>query len=301
MKKITCFLLFTIATIAIANASGSPKSRIKLAEPKATFDKIWVDYDITEENQKGMRIHLKFTATGMKNMDAYVAIYFEYNDEVGGYVKDKNQKYNSTEGDAALYKSIKPAYDPADYNDLQLFMPYSELDLEPGEYDISMDIKVIYKAGGVLSFLTKYDFEYSKPGSPTIIGDTWATAVFEDLSVDYDVIENGQKGMRVLVKCTLKDLKGIDCYLALYFEKKNGEIIKGTKTEFRSTSGQLAAFKSLKPAYDDAVYNDLQLFIPYTEFNVSKGRHDLKMNADIIFKNGDMIKHLKTHDFWFEK
>ena len=107
--------------------------------------------------------------------------------------------------------------------------------------------------------------------------------------------------MRVHVKCTLKDLKDIDCYLALYFEKKNGEILKGTKTEFRSTTGQLAVYKSLKPAYDESLYNDLQLFLPYSEFTLSKGRHDLKMNADVIYKNGDMVKHLKTHEFWFEK
>ncbi len=299
-KNIFFFLLFLSGTFD-ASAAGFPKYHFKTPEPKATFDKIWVDYDITEDNQKGMRIHLKFSAYGMKNMDAYVAVYFEYNDEVGGYVKDKNQKFNSTAGDAALYKSIKPAYDPAEYADLQLFMPYAELDLEPGEYDITMDIKVIYKEGGVLSLLTKYDFEYTKPGCPTIDSGTWATATFEDMSVDYDVNENNQKGMRVHVKCTLKELKDIDCYLALYFEKKNGEIIKGTKTEFRSTSGQLAAYKALKPAYNDAVYSDLQLFIPYTEFNLPAGRSDLKMNVDIIYKNGNIVKHLKTHEFWFEK
>jgi hypothetical protein len=301
MKKLICFLFLSVATIAVVNASGFTKTRFTVADPRATFDKIWVDYDITEEGQKGMRIHLKFSAYGMKDMDGFVAVYFEYNDEVGGYVKDKNQKYNSTAGDAALYKAIKPAYDPADYNDLQLFMPYNELDLEPGEYDITMDIKVIYKEGGVLSKLTRYDFEYTKPGSPTIITGTWATAIFDDMSVDYDITENGQKGMRVNVKCTLKDLKDIDCYLALYFENKNGEILKGTKTEFRSTTGQLAVYKSLKPAYDEAVYKDLQLFLPYSEFNLSTGRHDLKMDVDVIYKNGDMVKHLKTHEFWFEK
>jgi hypothetical protein len=301
VKKIIGFLLLNLLTVETANAGDFIKNWLALPEPRATFDKIWVDYDITEDGVKGMRIHLKFSAYGMKDMDAYVAVYFEYNDEVGGYVKDKNQKYNSTEGDAALYKSIRPAYDPSDYNDLQLFMPYNELDLEPGEYDISMDIKVIYKAGGAISQLTKYNFEYSKPGSPTIESGTWATADFKDLRVDYDVTENNEKGMRVHVKCTLKDLKGIDCYLALYFQTKNGEYLKGTQSKYRSTTGNLSAFQLLRPTYDASDYDDLNLFIPYSEFNLSKGRHDLKMIADIIYPNGNNIKHLKTHDFWFEK
>lgn len=301
MKKISCLLFLSFATMFAASAIGIYQPTISKPEPKATFDKIWIDYDITEEGLKGMRIHLKFTTYEMKDMDAYVAVYFLYNDEIGGTVKDKNQQFNSTAGDAAIYKSIKPAYDAADYKDLQLFMPYSELDLEPGDYDLTMDIKLIYKAGGVISPLTKYDFEYTKPGIPTIESGTWATAEFENLWVDYDVTENNLKGMRVHVKCTLKDLKDIDCYLALYFEKKNGEILKSTKTTYSSTTGQLAVYKSLKPSYDAAVYSDLQLFIPYNEFNLTSGRHDLKMNADIIYKNGDIVKHLKTHDFWFEK
>ena len=301
MKKIICFILLSLATIEVVNAGGFPKLLFTAPDPRATFDKIWVDYDITEEGRKGMRIHLKFSAYGMKDMDAFVAVYFEYNDEIGGYVKDKNQKYNSTAGDAALYKSIRPVYDPADYNDLQLFMPYNELDLEPGEYDITMDIKVIYKEGGVLSKLTTYDFEYTKPGSPTIVTGTWATAIFGDLWVDYDVTENNLKGMRVHVKCTLKDLKGIECYVGLYFQKKDGEWLKNNNTGFKSTTGNLAVFQLLKPNFDEADYNDLKLFIPYSEFKLSTGRHDLKMIADIIYQNGDIIKHLKTHEFWFEK
>lgn len=300
MRHSVYLSIIVLCFTASLSAAGTPTYTGKVA-PNAVFDKIWIDYDITENDTKGLKIHLKFTANGMKEMDAFVAVYFEYNDEMGGFVKDKNKRMYSTAGDVALYMAIKPAYDPAVYSDLQLFMPYNELDLEPGEYDLTMDIKVIYKAGGIISPLTKHNFEYTKPGSPTINTDTWVNAIFENLWVDYDVTENGQYGMRVHVKCKLVELKDVECYLGLYFEKKTGEKIIGTKTEFRSKTGQLAVYKLLKPAYKESVYSDIQLFIPYSEFNLSKGRHDLKLSADIIYKNGDLIKHLKTHDFWFEK
>lgn len=297
MKNYLILLAFLACLINVRAATPLSSN----AEPSAKFDKIWIDYDVTEEGVKGMKIHLKFTAYNMKETDGYVAVYFAYNDEIGGILKDNNKKFNSSEGDVAVYKSIRPAYDPADYNDLQLFMPYTELDLEPGEYDITLDIKIIHKTGGEISKLTKYNIEYSKPGSPTINTTTWAEAIFENLWVNYDVTENGVKGMKVHVKCRLKQLKGIDCYLALYFSKKGGEKLTGSKTEFRSTSGQLAVYKSLKPAYDEAVYADLELFLPYTEILLPKGRHDLKLDAEIIYKNGDLVKHLKTHEFWYEK
>lgn len=269
------------------------------SEPRASFEKIWVDYDITEGGLKGMRIHVKFTVYDMLNIDAYLAIYFLYNDEIGGAIRDKNQKFNSTAGDVAIYRSMKPLYNPAVFSDLNVFMPYNELDLDPGNYDLTMDVKLIYKEGGVIQKLTTYDFEYIKPGASSGAPAITPSATFEDLWVDYDVTENGHKGMRIHVKFTLKNMKDVDSYLAIYFEKKDGEKLKSQNTTYKSKSGQLALYKTLKPGYDESVYKDLQVFMPYSEMNLPSGRHDLKLDADIIYKNGDLIKHLKYHEFWF--
>jgi hypothetical protein len=57
----------------------------------------------------------------------------------------------------------------------------------------------------------------------------------------------------------------------------------------------------LTPGYTETVYDDLKLFMPYAELNLGSGKHDLTMDADIIYKNGDLIKHLKYYDFWYEK
>ena len=302
MKKFICFLIFSVASIVIANAAGSPHVHFKLAKPSVTFDSIWVNYDITEDGVRGMKIHLKFTAYGMKNMDAFIAVYFTYNDEMAGVLKDKNNKFVSPEGDVALYKSLKPGYDPAIYNDFVLFMPYNELDQEPGEYDLTMDVKLIYKAGGMIDQLTFYDFEFTKPGSPADAESIIKADVnFEDMWVDYDVTENGKKGMRIHLKFSAINLKGVDANAVVYFQKKNGEKIDGVSTSFRSKNGQLAIYKSLKPAYDEAVYKDLQLFMPYSEINVGSGKFDLRMKAEVIYPGGDLIKHLKDYDFLFTR
>ena len=303
MKKIICLLVSAMTLATFVKATGSP-SRFTAkpsAEPRATFEKIWVDYDITEDDQKGMRIHIKFTAYDMMNMDSYLAIYFLYNSEKGGTLRDKNQKFNSTAGDVALYKSLKPQYNPAVFDDLQVFMPYSELDLEPGNYDLAMDVKIIYKEGGTISKLTKYNFQYTKPGSTQTNAATSASATLDNMWVDYDITENGRKGMRIHVKFTVLHMKGVEAYLAIYFEMKNGDKVLTNNKDFRSKSGQVALYKSLTPAYDEAVYDDAQLFIPYDELNLGKGRFDLKMDADVIYKNGDLVKHMKYHDFWFEQ
>jgi hypothetical protein len=301
MKKFFCLGILTLCSFLTISATDLSRP----AAPYATFEKLWVDYDIYEGGVKGMRIHVKFTAYDMLNMDAYLAIYFEYDDELGGYLKDKNDKFNSTAGDVAVYSSIKPQYNPAVYNDLAVFMPYGELDLDPGQYDLAMDVKIIYKAGGLISKLTTHYFEYTEPGSTTPISgglpDNKITATFKDMWVDYDIYENEKKGMRIHVKFSVSKMKNINGFLAIYFETKDGTRLKSETTGYRSTSGQLAVYKEITPAYDETDYNDLVVFIPYSAFNLSTGKHDLKMDADIIYKEGGMIQHLKYYDFWISK
>lgn len=299
----TAFLLCP-AFILSAFAGKSPSVNIHVPakpEPRATFEKMWVDYDITEDGAKGMRIHLKFSVFDMKGVDADVAIFFE--DDYGDRLKDKNKKYYSKGGDVALYKAIKPNYNPETvYNDLQVFMPYSELDLDPGNYDLTMEVKLIYDNGDPIQHLTYYDFEYTKPGNSSSGNPSDATATFDKMWVDYDVTENGRKGMRIHVKFSVLHMKGVDSYLAIYFEKKDGTKLTTSNTEYRSKNGQVAIYKSLTPGYDpETVYNDLQLFMPYGELNLGTGHFDLKMDVDVIFKNGDLVKHLKYHEFWFEQ
>src|SRR5687768_8356065 len=144
MKLFFCLLIFLFSTASHSSANPG----VNYA-PTATFDSIWVDYGVTEDQKLGMRVHLAFQTYGMKDLDSYVAIYFEYNDDIAGFLKDKNKNFQSSKGDVAVYKSIKPAYEHAVYKDISIFMPYSELDLEPGIYDLTMDAKLIYKEGGL--------------------------------------------------------------------------------------------------------------------------------------------------------
>ena len=304
MKKIvliSAMSILSLCSFLFLSANNSSKN----FTPSATFDKLWIDYDVLDNGIKGMKIHIKFTAYEMKDMDAYLAIYFQSDDENATWLMDKNNKYNSTDGYVAVYRSIKPLYDPAIYSDLDVFMPYSELDLEPGEYDLAMDVKLIYKAGGVISKLTKHYFEYTKPGSTTTPAGgapgNKITATFKDLWADFDVYENNQKGMRIHTKFSVNSMKNIDGYLALYFEKKDGTRLTSNNSTYRSKSGQLAAYKLINPSYDPADYDDLAVFIPYSEFSLPAGRNDLKIDADLIYKGGGMIQHLKYFDFYINK
>jgi hypothetical protein len=115
--------------------------------------------------------------------------------------------------------------------------------------------------------------------------------------VDYNVTQGGKKGMLIHVKFTVRKMKNVDSYLAAYFEKDNGEKLFTNNKAYRSTEGQVAVFKALRPAYDDTVYDDEKLFIPYDEFNLDSGSYDLQAVIDVIYENGNLVSHMDTHEF----
>ncbi len=128
-----------------------------------------------------------------------------------------------------------------------------------------------------------------------------ASAEFEKISVDYNVKENGRLGMRVHVKFSVFNMKGVDSNLTLYFEKSDGTKLTTTNTKFSSKDGQVAVSRALKPGYDDTIYKDLEIFVPYDELKLGRGKYELKMDADVTLENGDLVEHLAYHDFMYEK
>lgn len=128
-----------------------------------------------------------------------------------------------------------------------------------------------------------------------------ASTEFEKMWVDYNVTEKGRLGMRIHVKFSVFNLKGVDSQLAIYFEKSDGTKLKSTSKSFSSKDGQVAVYRALKPGYDETVYKDLELFMPYEELKLERGKYDLKMDADVIYDNGDLVEHMNYHDFQYEK
>jgi hypothetical protein len=290
MKKILCFIVYFSILFPQYALAGDKK-----ADPKVVFEKMTVDYKAKENNQDGMMIHLKFAVHNMKDSLAYIAVFFMFNDYHGSALKDSNQQYYSSGGDVALFKDIKPGFDPANYDDLQIFMPYTELDLGPGNYDLAMDTKLIKPDGRVISNLTLYPFNYTEPlPNTSLVPNATVDSVF----TEYNIMQNNKTGMRVhIFKLSQTGMKDTDSYLAIYFEKKDRTKLKSITTDYQAQSGQSALFHALKSGYDNAVWEKITLFIPYEEFGLPKGKHELRMDIDAIYKTGTLLKHMRFYEF----
>ncbi|HEY0460736.1 MAG TPA: hypothetical protein VGC97_16480 [Pyrinomonadaceae bacterium] len=280
-------------------ATTTPTPRITTgSKPSASFKDIWIDYGVTEGGQDGMRVHVKFTAYGMKNLDAYLAIYFM--DEDGNYLKDNNDKFNSSAGDVAVYKDLKPGYDPANYDDYTVFMPYSELDLPNGNWNLTMDVKLIYKAGGLIQQLTTKVFNYKK-GKTVTRNPASVSFTVTRVWIDYNVTDGGRRGMRVHVNFEVTGLKDTDAMVLARVQKEDGDYLKSSTGGFSNDNGELRIKYDIKPGYDTAVYKDATMFLPYSELSISRGKWNLKLDIDLNYEDEELIKHMQFYEFEFER
>lgn len=146
--------------------SATPKSTPSETPDKnsgdmsATFGKVWVDYNVKEGGENGMRIHVKFDVHNMQGVDSYMMVYFQ--EEDGTNLTTSNSTYRSSDGRVATKMLLTPGYKDTTYKDLTVFMPYSELNLSKGKYNLKMDIDVTEKDETLVQHLTFHEFEYEK-------------------------------------------------------------------------------------------------------------------------------------------
>lgn len=281
-----------LATFAAVETSAQNK-------PYATFQRLWIDYNVTQGGQKGMRIHTAFKTYNMKGMSGYLALYFQERD--GTPLRDRNGKFNSANDTVAAYIEINPAYNPAVYEDLNTFMPYDELDLDPGNYELRIDASVIYKQGGLITRLNYYDFDYNDTSS----SNKKPSATYDRVWAEYNVRRSGRLGMVVHLKGNVFDMKGKTGYIAFYFQRKNGTKLLTSNQTYRSDDydreGQVVSYYAIAPGFENTVYEDASIFMPYDEFNLPRGTYELQVDVDLVDKDGGLLQHIALHDFSYEK
>jgi hypothetical protein len=156
MKKLTAigllFILISICTPSLPRGSvvsaqpnltqSSRRSDAALSnyaiapdDPEATFQGARIVHNVTVGGKKGMRVHAKFSVKYGYDVPCRMIAYFYYDDGTPLESADKN--YSTKEGKVSASVRFTPQYDPAVYNDLQLFVPYDALNMEEGdEYDL---------------------------------------------------------------------------------------------------------------------------------------------------------------------
>ena len=110
-----------------------------------------------------MVIHVRFDVLSMKGRNGNMTIYFFY--ESGKRLSDFNDRYTTPDGQIAIGTSLTPSYQHSVYNDVALFMPYSELHMAGGlnKEPLKFEIKIWDSDGTEVASTGNrfYSFHYS--------------------------------------------------------------------------------------------------------------------------------------------
>src|SRR3954465_430804 len=144
------FALSIISPLTINHASPLPERKAGTGElinnvvfddPEAIFDSARIVHNVTVDGEKGMRVHAKFNVKYGKGIPCMMIAYFYYDDSDNTPLKASSEAdyraYRTVKGSVSAKANFTPAYDPAVYNDLQLFVPYEALNMASGDsYDL---------------------------------------------------------------------------------------------------------------------------------------------------------------------
>ncbi len=137
------------------NPKPNPQPTPQNAQSYGVMNSFDVDYNVFVGGRKGMLISPKFTVYNLRNTTAQFIILFETSD--GKRLPAVTEKYASTTGNLIVGDFLTPNSDKQVFNNLSYFLPYDEIDLPAGNYDLRMGIYLTHKDG---TPITKFDYYY---------------------------------------------------------------------------------------------------------------------------------------------
>ena len=159
-RAIIISLVFTVSLIApltVNHAATPAKSdptkitvnNLTFDDPEAVFETARIVHNVTVDGEKGMRVHAKFSVKYGKGVACSLIAYFYYDDSDNSPLKAGDANYRTKDGNVSAHSNFTPGYDPAVYNDLQIFVPYDALNMASGDvYDLKFYLALYDKEGG---------------------------------------------------------------------------------------------------------------------------------------------------------
>lgn len=109
--------------------------------------------------------------------------------------------------------------------------------------------------------------------------------VIKSVETQHNVVQNGQKGMNIIVNYNVEGMKGKTGDLNAYFYFEDGTPLKdGNKSSvpcYGTYDGSVVVGKQFTPRYDDVAMSST-LFMPYDELHLRKGKFSLKYYCAIF-------------------
>lgn len=136
------YLLNHLIDASKNNVSTSNRNQISQdtrVYPEGNFNKVWLEFNVHQKDEKGMFIHSDLNVLNSVNSNCRLIAWFFFGN--GARLEDKNDKYLTTDGQVCTSTNFVPEYENTRFRDLALFIPYSEFHINSiGEYQLKFYI-----------------------------------------------------------------------------------------------------------------------------------------------------------------
>lgn len=255
MKRFLLSLTLLLTTAGIAFAQS------------VTVNKIWLEHNVTQNNEKGMRIHTEVSLIGYKDTDMKATAYIEIPKGVGH--KDLNNRYHTTDGNVSASTTFCPGYENTIYEDLKIFIPLSELHLKEGKHTYYCIVQIFGPNGYCASSdYVSFDGTGSANNNAHLAP---AAGSFPNQQTIYVTNADGRGGI-----------------LSLYCYYADGE--KMIRCNLGSSS---FLYRYVDEAPDRILFREGNYQPVYGQFNTLAWRDNIYGHAIVIFKDWSQVNYVR--------
>ena len=263
-----------------------------------------LEYDCYVNNEKGMKIHSHIKVNGWKDKNVNYSVFFYKGSDGSNGKLLSTGKYTTPNGQVCAFSNSKSDYDNCEWKDWSLFIPYSALPHNSGNNHYSL-YAVIRKTGDynweqIASTPYKnFHVEFNKPSSSNSVvnstsKDSGVSGTFTKTRLE---IDDSSKELKVYTSFNVQGALGkkgtVNVYLYDYNKKGWKEVNKNNSCS--TFDGHVATHTNITPSYDNSVYTDLCVTLPFSECDFTSINQMYYINACLFIDNKQICESDYMH------
>ncbi len=156
----------------------------------AKVENTWIEHDVTQNGETGMRIHTKVTVNGLKGNKVRVqAMFYDSNKN---YLNGGIYGYRTADGHPCVSEDVIPSYESSLWEDFNLFMPNSAIPMTTGTNTYYIAVFVQDRQSGKWLVSTPTYIYFFGSGTKNS-NDNTPSITFLDIAGRRNVIDAAQK------------------------------------------------------------------------------------------------------------
>ena len=225
-----------------------------------TFNSSWIEFDREENGELGMCIHYDFTVSNMLN-EKLKMVAFIYTSEKE-WAKSYRDDYKTTQGSVCSSETSTAIYEISRWEDFELFIPYNAMPLAKPGVTYSYLMAVRKMDDSTVKQDSPHEFDWASHSPSAKVSDVW---------IEHNVYNNNEKGMFIHAKAYVYNNKGNKTNFTCFIVDENGHNVPCERSGYKSTGGQLCTYENNNPTYNNSVWEDYKLFLPYSTLPQKSG------------------------------